>query len=264
MENIENTVAAMEPENAGDAAEQLADDAQATEVSVEEVIANLQLGGEGAEKVENEGDDSHSAQETPAQMNKSNRQGEGKGRQIAAALKQQRQDIFKDLGMSEDAVRELIRTHKASELAKENPDVSPTAARMIIEAREQASAGGIQVTDAHRNDIRALYAAGWTKDQLLAFTQDERTMNDVRNGMSVRDAALAYAGRMGGRQAEPQGEPEDIPVQKKRKSGVPSAAATAAGSAPEPNPIEHMSEAQYDRFMKDLRKRAMRGEKVRV
>ena len=63
MENIENSVAAQGQE-AGAVVEQSADDAQATEVSVEEVIANLQLGGEGAEKVENEGDDSHSAQET--------------------------------------------------------------------------------------------------------------------------------------------------------------------------------------------------------
>ena len=68
MENIENTVAAQNQE-AGAAVEQSVDDAQATEISVEEVLASLNAGDEGGEEtVENEGDDGQSAQEEQQEL----------------------------------------------------------------------------------------------------------------------------------------------------------------------------------------------------
>ena len=254
MENIENTVAAGELENSA-AAEQSADDAQAAvEITAEEVIANLNAGSEdAAETAENEGDGGPGVQETQQEEGGQESESSKRGRQIAAALKQQRQTIFADLGMSEADVRELIRAHKAEQLAKDNPDVSPKAARMIVEAQEKAASGQVTVTDQQAEDIKTLYADGWTKEELLAFSRDKGAAEDIAGGMSVRQAAKAYLLRSAQKE-EPQ----------TRKKGAPIARTSAAGAAPQPDPIKDMTPAQYDAFMADLRKRAMRGEKVRI
>lgn len=257
MENIENTVAAGELENSA-AAEQSADDAQAAvEITAEEVIANLNAGSESAdETAENEGDGDLGAQESKQEESGQKSESDKRGRQIAAALKQQRQTIFADLGMSEADVRELIRAHKAEQLSKDNPDVSPKAARMIVEAQEKAASGQVTVTDQQAEDIKTLYADGWTKEELLAFSRDKRAAEDIAGGMSVRQAAHAYLSRRGSTQTQE--------AQTSRKKAAPIARASASGAAPEPDPIKNMTPAQYDAFMADLRRRAMNGEKVRI
>ena len=257
MENIENTVATEALEN-GANVEQPADDAQgAAEITAEEVIANLNAGSEGeTETAENEGDSGPGVQTQQQEEGGQESDSDKRGRQIAAALKQQRQTIFKDLGMSEADVRELIRTHKAEQLSKDNPDVSVKAARMIVEAQEKAASGQATVTDQQAEDIKTLYADGGTKEEHLAFSRDKGAAEDIAGGMSVRQAAHAYLSRRGGAQTQE--------VQTTRKKAAPIARASASGAAPDPDPIKNMTPAQYDAFMADLRRRAMRGEKVKI
>lgn len=249
MSEMDSTVAMQE--NTG--MEQSADDAQATEISVEELVAQLTDTNAGEETVDNSGDDGHSMQEEPEEEQPKQDTGDKMGRRIAAALKSQKEQIFKDMGMSEAEVRELIRAHKAEQMHREDPEISPKAARKILEAQEKAKEPEVNPQVAELSAaMKDMLAKGWSHEEIKALVSDETVREDIANGKSLWQAARAYDRR----QSQPQ-EPS-------KKRAVRTARSTAAGDSPEPDLIASIPEDKYDSFMEELRRRAMRGEKVRI
>lgn len=258
MENIESSVAAQSQE-AGAVAEQSADDAQTTEISVEEVIASLNAEGESdAETVDNEGDDGQEEQEEQQEGEQQEKEGDKFSRRISAALKNQEQKLIGELGggkLTKAQIAEVVNEHLARQMHEEDPEISVKAAKKILKAQRQEESGETQASEAQIADVKSLLADGWTREELLEFSKDPTAQQEMSSGKSVRQAALSYMRRMN---AQIQ------PTATKKKSGAPIARSTSAGGTPEVDPIKNMTDAQYDRFMADLRRRAMRGEKVRI
>ena len=258
MENIENSVAAQGQE-AGAVVEQPADDAQATEISVEEVLASLNAGDEGGEEtVDNEGDDGQSAQEEQHDDEQQGKEGDKFSRRIAAALKNQEQKLLSELGggqLTKAQIAEIVNDHLARKMNAEDPEISVKAAKKILKAQQQEQTDTQTASEEQVADVKYLLSKKWTREELLAFSQDETAREEMSNGVSVRDAAIAYKARLAY---------QTQPTAAKKKSGAPIARRTSAGSTPEVDPIKNMNGAQYDRFMEDLKRRAMRGEKVRI
>lgn len=257
MEEMEGTVAAAEPEN-GAAAQQPADDAREAEVSAWDVMASLNAGGErGAETVEHDGDDGQGAQDANRQEGEQkDRESDKFSRRIAAALKSQEQKLIGELGrgrLNRAQIAEVISEHLARQMHEQDPEISVKAAKQILDAHQEQSAQA-SASEEQVADVKSLLADGWTREELLAFAQDPAAQEEMSGGRSVRQAALSYL-RRGGAQRQPAG---------RGKSGAPIARSTSAGGTPEIDPIKNMTGAQYDRFMEDLRRRAMRGEKVRI
>lgn len=100
-----------------------------------------------------------------------------------------------------------------------------------------------------REGIGELFEDGWTQEELLALSQDEGVRADVAAGKDVVRAACAYVRRM------------RAPM---RRRGVPVTRVSSAGPIPQENPIEQMSDAQFDQFSKQAREAAMMGRKVRM
>lgn len=250
MADMDNTVAMQEQPGM----EQPADDAQTTEISVEELVMQLTDDPGTDEQVENEGDDGQNAQKEPEGKQQGQETSEKFGRRIASALKSQREKIFQDMGMSEAEVRELIRAHRAEQMHKEDPEISPKAARKIIEAQEKAAQPApdprIAELTAAMNDM---LTRGWTADELKALISDEGVKKDVNEGKNLWQAARAYERR----QAAPQ-------EANGRKRAVRTARSSAAGESPEIDLVKSIPDDKYDDFIEDLRRRAMRGEKVRL
>lgn len=253
MADFENTVAAV-PE--GIAAGTPADDAQAAEaISVEEIMASM-LG---------EGNDHETAEETGAQAQTEMGDGgpdeptvqQGKndkfGKRISAALASQKEQIFKSLGMSEADVRELIRAHKAEQMHREDPEISPKAARKILEAQEKATqpAQAQRIADLSA-EMKDMLSKGYTADEIREMVSDADVLSDIESGKNLWQAARAFERRRG----------EASITQRKRAPRT--ARSTAAGDSPEPNLIASIPDDKYDAFMENLRRRAMRGEKVRL
>ena len=80
---------------------------------------------------------------------------------------------------------------------------------------------------------------------------DEAVQADIADGKTLRQAARAYERRQQAQQTQ-------------RKRAVKTARSTAAGESPEPDPIRAIPDDRFDAFMEDLRRRAMRGEKVKI
>lgn len=245
MVDIDTTVAM--PEETG--MEQSADDAQATDISVEELVSQLTA---GEETVENEGDDGHAEQQQTKQEQET---GDKVGRRIAAALKSQRENIFaRELGMSESDVRELIRAHKAEQMHKDDPEISPKAARKILEAQEKAAqpAQDPRVADLSAQ-MKDMLSKGYTPDEIRELVSDADVRKDIEEGKNLWQAARAFERRRGEANAAPG-----------RKRAPRTARSTAAGDSPVPDLIASIPDDKYESFMDDLRRRAMRGEKVRI
>lgn len=258
MEEMEGTVAAAEPEN-GAAAQQPADDAREAEVSAWDVMESLNAGGErGAETVEHDGDDGQGAQDANRQEGEQkDREGDKFSRRIAAALRSQEQKLIGELGrgrLNRAQIAEVISEHLARQMHEQDPEISVKAAKQILDAQRQEQSAQTSASEEQVADVKSLLADGWTREELLAFAQDPAAQEEMSGGRSVRQAALSYL-RRGGAQKQPAG---------RGKSGAPIARSTSAGGTPEMDPIKNMTGAQYDRFMEDLRRRAMRGEKVRI
>lgn len=235
-------------------AEQSADDAQATEFSVEELVAQLTDDNAGEETVENNGDDGHSQQEEPEDKQPQQDTNEKIGRRIASALKSQKEQIYRELGMSEAEVRELIRAHKAEQMHKDDPDISPKAAMKILEAQEKAKEPEVNPRVAELTaTMKDMLTKGYTAEEIKAIVSDETVREDIANGQTLWQAARAYDRR----QANPQETPS-------KKRAPRTARSTAAGDSPAPDLIASIPEDKYDSFMEELRRRAMRGEKVRI
>ena len=251
MAEMDNTVAVPE-ENTG--MEQPADDAQAAEISVEELVAQLTDDNSEAETVENEGDDGQPEQEEP-QGKQQQETGDKVGRRIAAALRSQRESIFaKELGMSEAEVRELIRAHKAEQMAKDDPEISPKAARRILEAQEMAKAPepDPRVAELSRQ-MKEMLERCWTPEEVKALVSDNAVHEDIDNGRTLWQAARAYE-----RRQATAGEAQS------KKRAVRTARQSAAGDSPDIDLIKTIPDDKFDAFMDGLRKRAMRGERVRI
>ena len=117
--------------------------------------------------------------------------------------------------------------------------------REAQEAQEQEAA--------IREGIGMLFEDGWTGEELTALSQDEGVRADVAQGKDLIRAAAAYLKRQ---LAAMQHMP--------RRRGVPVTRASAAGHAPQGDPIEAMSDAEFDAFSRRARAAAMMGRKVKM
>jgi len=85
------------------------------------------------------------------------------------------------------------------------------------------------------------------------LSQDAGVREDVAAGLDVVRAACKYLrAQMNAMKAIP------------RRRGVPVTRASAAGSVPQENRIDAMSDAQFDAFSRQAREAAMMGKKVRM
>lgn len=247
MDNMEYSVAMDEQYM-----EQSADDAQAAEViSAEDLAAELMAGNSEGETVVSTGDDGQTQQELAGEAKQGQQQAAGKrDNQMRAALKQQRKTIFEELGESEDTVRELIRAHRAAQITKEDPDITPKAAMRIVEAQEQAAQpkGAKNLADMTAA-VQGLIDDGWTAEELQAFVADETVQAEMAEGRTIRQAAKAFMQR------------QSAPQTAKRR-GVPTFRTAASSGAKQGNLIDDMSDAEFARLSDKAYQAAMNGKKV--
>lgn len=228
-----------------------ADDAQAAEeISAEELLENL-TSEDGAQTAVNEGDGDPGEQAAQAQATEQKQDENDKfSRRISAALKSQREQIFKDLGMSEADVRGMIRARQAEQMHKDDPEISPKAAQEILKLREQTRTTANTQVETYKADINSLIAEGWTRDELIAFTSDASVKDNLRDGMTVRQAAWAYLRGNGGQ------------TQQSKKTAVPTVRTATASPPPDEDRIANMSDKEFDAFRKRLHEALYEGKKV--
>lgn len=244
------------------AAELLTDDASAVEdISIEELVADLGTSDSG-EKVEM-GDDSHT-DDSGAE----GKQPEHKGtkdkfsRRISAALKSQEGQLIHELGRGKytrEQIMEAVDEHLARKMHEEDAEISPKAAKKIIEAEAKAAspAADAQV-EAIKEGMRGLIEDGWTQEELKEFVADETVREDIAAGKTVRQAARAYERRARTQLTEPAPKAE-------RKRAVPtikSAGLPAEGAGE--NYIKEMTSEQFAAFREKVRKAQMQGKRVRL
>lgn len=240
----------MDNENISGAVEELSietteDAAQSAEVSAAEILNGMING----ETVENDGDDAQ-PEENAAQ----DRQEEKKGNQIKAALASQRKQIFADLGMSEDEVRELVRNKRAEQMAENDPDISVKAARRIIDA-EAGRPSGDQVK-AYKEGFQNLMDDGYTAEELKALASDSDFVEAINAGKTFRQAARIAT-------SKPRTE-----QQPRKKGAVPVSRSVSSSAADmqtdDGSYIEDMDDAAFRKFSERAHRAALRGEKVRM
>lgn len=256
MDEFENTV---------DMMQETADDAQTgEEISLNDLMDNLTDGAEATETNETAEQTGDSDPETQAQTQT---QTEGKdkfGRRIASALANQKRGFQKDLDfsakvhgaagdMTEEEITEALRDYQARKIAESDKEISPKAARKIVEAQEKANR---QPTDARSSEIQAdvqsLYSDGWTLEELQALTTDEQVRRQVNSeGMSLRKAAKMYLQRQTAQTTT-------------RRRSVPTAKSAGSGAPPDDNPIANMTDAEFDAFQKRVERAAMEGKRVKL
>ena len=118
-------------------------------------------------------------------------------------------------------------------------------------AQEEAAAqeGAQEETlDAVREGIGELFEDGWTAQELAAFSQDPAAREAIAKGHSVARAACAYLrAKMSA-----------------RRHGVPTARTIATGAHAQENPVENMTDEQFDAFSRRAQAAMMEGKKVRM
>lgn len=209
--------------------EALVDDVRAVEpVSAEELAQGILSGTDG--RTVADGDDGHAAerrQNTPETGRTDSR-----GNQIRAALKSQREQIFKDLGASEEEIREMLRNQRAQKMAEADPEISVKAANEILKARESQRVDRQQEI---ARDIATLKEDGWTDEELQALAVDEGVLEDMRNGKTLRQAARAYE--------------KAQRTTRQQKRAVPTVKGGSSASVGDySNYISSMSDAQFREF----------------
>ena len=254
MDELENTV---------DMTQELADDAQAgREVTLSDLMDNLTGGAqaETEETAEQTGDGDPETQAQPQTEDK-----DKFGRRIASALANQKRGFQKDLDfsarvhgaagdMTDDEIAEALRDYQARRIAESDADISPKAARRIVEAQERANqtrADNPQRGQAE-TEVQSLYADGWTEDELLALTTDAEVKRQFAAGVSLRKAAKMYLQRQ--QTVQPQTP----------KRGVPTAKTAGSGAPPDDNAIANMTDAEFDALQKRVERAAMEGKRVRL
>lgn len=229
-----------------------ADDAQtAEEVSAEELLTNLTGENEAHETAVNTGDGDQNAQ--AAQQTDGNQAQDANNdkfsRRIAAALRSQRENLFREYGMSETEVRELIRAHKAEQMHKEDPEISPKAATEILKLREQSQTSTNPRVDEYKAGISSLIEDGWTKDELVAFTSDAAVRENLNDGMTIRQAARVYLRSLNEQQHQ-------------SRRAVPTVRTATASPPPDEDRIASMSDKEFDEFSNRVREAAYAGKRV--
>lgn len=253
MDELENTV---------DMTQGLADDAQAgQEVTMDDLMDNLTGGAqETDETAEQTGDGDPETQAQPQTDDK-----DKFGRRIASALANQKRGFQKDIDfsarvhgaagdMTDDEIADALRDYRARKIAESDADISPKAARRIVEAQERANQ--TQADNPQRGEaeaeVQSLYADGWTEDELLALTTDAEVKRQFAAGVSLRKAAKMYLQRQQTAPPQPQ------------KRGVPTAKTAGSGAPPDDNAIANMTDAEFDAFQKRVERAAMEGKRVRL
>lgn len=254
MNELENTV---------DMTQELADDAQAgREVTLSDLMDNLTGGAqaETEETAEQTGDGDPETQAQPQTEDK-----DKFGRRIASALANQKRGFQKDIDfsarvhgaagdMTDDEIAEALRDYQARRIAESDADISPKAARRIVEAQERANqsqADNPQMGQAE-TEVQSLYADGWTVDELQALATDAEVQRQFAAGVSLRKAAKMYLQRQ--QTVQPQTP----------KRGVPTAKTAGSGAPPDDNAIANMTDAEFDAFQKRVERAAMEGKRVRL
>lgn len=254
MNELENTV---------DMTQELADDAQAgREVTLSDLMDNLTGGAqaETEETAEQTGDGDPETQAQPQTEDK-----DKFGRRIASALANQKRGFQKDLDfsarvhgaagdMTDDEIAEALRDYQARRIAESDTDISPKAARRIVEAQERANqsrADSPQMGQAEA-EVQSLYADGWTVDELQALATDAEVQRQFAAGVSLRKAAKMYLQRQ--QTVQPQTP----------KRGVPTAKTAGSGAPPDDNAIANMTDAEFDALQKRVERAAMEGKRVRL
>lgn len=251
-----DTTVAMNEEN--EVMEQPADDAQAAEITAEELIANLS----GGETAENEGDGGP----TEAQEGKKTSEKDKFEGRIKAALSNQARQYRPDVdfaqkmrgiaqGMTDEQIAEALRAHQARAMHESDPEISEKAAAEIIKAREAKAPENPNV-QAYREGIKQLMEDGWTAEELRSFASDETVREELASGKSLRAAATAFL-RRGAQGAGKEKTPE-------KKNGVPTVRRTATASPAVSDPIATMSDEEFEKFSKRVKEEALAGRKVRL
>lgn len=252
MDELENTV---------DMTQELADDAQAgQEVTMDDLMDNLTGDAqETDETAEQTGDGDPETQAQPQTEDK-----DKFGRRIASALANQKRGFQKDIDfsarvhgaagdMTDDEIADALRDYRARKIAESDTDISPKAARRLVEAQERANqsrADNPQMGQAEA-EVQSLYADGWTEDELLALTTDAEVKRQFASGVSLRKAAKMYLQRQ-----------QTVPPQP-QKRGVPTAKTAGSGAPPDDNAIANMTDAEFDAFQKRVERAAMEGKRVK-
>ena len=253
MNDFESTVAEVIDDMT---TEQPADDAQAAGITAEEVINGL-FGGE--ETAESEGDGGHRA--AKKQDDGHQEKDDKFSRRMRAALASQRKQLYAELGGSEEEIRDIIRAHRAKQLSTENPQISPEAAKMIVEEREKAQAAKPQngPDAAVIEAVQSLIDEGWTREELTAFVQDEIALEQINvDGVSIRRAAMDFFRRYKNEQNTAQR------TESERRRGVPTVRKASTSPAQGRNPIEEMSDEEFAKFSARMEKEMLSGRKIRL
>lgn len=171
---------------------------------------------------------------------------------IRAALDSQRRGFARDAGFASQvrrAAQGMSDEDIVSAVREQN------ARRMRASLGEQAGQARAEPGDveAYKQGIRELIADGWTREELTAFAGDASVREALAAGATLRRAAKAFLTRT--RQQEGAAS---------RRTGVPTARNTAAGSGEESERIESMSDAEFERFSRRARQAMMQGKAIRL
>ena len=137
----------------------------------------------------------------------------------------------------------------AENLLTEPPAQQEESAEQAQESNPQADARTLAM-----DALKTLVEDGWTAEELMAFSSDEKAREDVtKNGKTVRQAARAYEKRL----REGGGD-------KGAKRGVPTVKSASGAGASGHDRIAEMSDREFDEFFAKSMSDAMSGKKIRL
>lgn len=130
-----------------------------------------------------------------------------------------------------------------------------TAAQLGAEMTQDAQAQGMreqaqetnEQMDLVREGVGELFEDGWSAQELTAFSQDPTVHEAIAKGHSVARAACAY-----------------LRARLSRRYGVPTARTIATAEPAQENPIESMTDEQFDAFSRRAQAAMMSGKQVRL
>lgn len=130
-----------------------------------------------------------------------------------------------------------------------------TAQELGAEMTQDAQVEAAQAQEEERNEqldrvkegIGELFEDGWSAQELTAFSQDAQARDAIAKGHSVARAACAYLCARG-----------------TRRHGVPMARTIATAEYAQDNPIETMTDEQFDAFSRRAQAAMMSGKRVRM
>lgn len=129
----------------------------------------------------------------------------------------------------------------AEQLGAEMTQNAQMAAEQTQEEERQ------EQTERVKEGIGELFEDGWSAQELTAFSQDAQVHEAIAKGHSVARAACAYLRARG-----------------MRRYGVPTTRTIATADYAQDNPIEMMSDEQFDAFSRRAQAAMMSGKRVRM